>query len=119
MSAGLWVYLGQICQGLFDILVRVEFDVLELAIQETVVGRQIEVAVARKIKDDALGLIGFLAHQGLVHRRLDGVGGLRGRDDPLGFGEEAGRLKHRVLGIGPGLDNLFVHQLAEQGASPW
>jgi hypothetical protein len=47
MSAGLWVYLGQICQGLFDILVRVEFDVLQLAIQEGVVGRQVEVAVAR------------------------------------------------------------------------
>ena len=33
---------------------------------------------------------------------------------PSVFGEEAGRLKHRVLGIGPGLDDLFVHQLAEK-----
>ena len=42
------------------------------------------------------------------------MGGLRGRDDPLGYRKEAGRLKHRVLGISPGLDDFFVHQLAEE-----
>jgi hypothetical protein len=39
--------LGQICQGLFDHLIRVEFDILQFSFQEGVVGRQVEVAVAR------------------------------------------------------------------------
>ena len=39
--------LRQFRQGLFDHLIRVEFDILKLAFQEGVVGRQVEVAVAR------------------------------------------------------------------------
>jgi hypothetical protein len=46
IMAPLRVYLGQIRQGLFDILVRVQFDILELTVQEGVVGRQVEMAVA-------------------------------------------------------------------------
>ena len=47
LRASLPLYLGQIRQGLFDILARVELDILELAFQEAVVGRQVEVPMAR------------------------------------------------------------------------
>ena len=46
LRALLCLDLRQIRQGLFDILGRVEFDILELTFQEAVIGRQIKVAMA-------------------------------------------------------------------------
>ena len=63
----------------------------------------VEVPVTAEDKGDHLFLAALLAAQRLVNRPLDHMGGLGGRHDALGAGEEHPALETLQLVIGHGL----------------
>ncbi len=90
--------------------------VVHLAVVELLIGHQVEVAGAGEAEEDGLLLAGFLALEGFVDGRADGVAAFRGGQDAFGAGEGFSRFKHPGLGHGDGAHHLVVIQLGQDGA---
>src|SRR5947209_7955338 len=67
--------------------------VFELALEVAVVSGHVEVTVAAQVEQDRLLFAGLLAAERLVDGGTNGMGALRGRDDPLRPGELHRRLE--------------------------
>src|SRR5882724_8464829 len=113
LGALLRLDLRQLLERLLDLRRRVRV-VLELAGEVSLVGAEVEVAVAREVEENRLALAVALAPQCLVDRDADGVRRLRGRDDALGARELHRRLERRELGHRHRLDHALVVELADQ-----
>src|SRR4051794_27320456 len=98
-------------ERLLHVLLR-ELDVLELAGEVVVVGRHVEMAVAREVEEDHALLARLLRRVGLLDHRADRVRGLRAGDDALGAREAHRGLERLVLAIGARLHESVLHQAA-------
>src|SRR5206468_660615 len=72
-------------------LALVQGDILELAREVVVVGRHIEVAVAGKVEQDGALLARLVGRLRNLQRPVNGVRGLRRRENSLASREEHGR----------------------------
>src|SRR6266480_2359960 len=106
--------LRQVPERLVHLLRRV-LVVLELAGEERLVGREVEMAVAAQIEADRLPLAVSLASERLVDDAAPRVSRLGRRQDALRARELHGGMEGAHLGHGDRLDDLLVVELADQG----
>ena len=79
------------------------------------VGLQIEISGSRQAEDDCFGFARFLALQGFVDGRADGVARFRSGKDSLDAGEVFRGLENIRLFHGPRFDQLVVVSLGKDG----
>src|SRR5690348_1166599 len=100
-------------QGALDLRL-VERDVLQLAGEVVVVRRHVEVPVPGKVEENRLLLSGLVRLLRSEDRAVDGVRGLRRRQDPLTAGERERRREDVVLQIRLGPHEPVAHELREE-----
>ena len=109
------LHLRKLGEALGDVFIRRDV-VAHFAVVELLVGDHVEVARAGEAEHYVLCLSRFLALEGFVNCRADGVAGFRSREDAFGLGEELGGFEHLGLLDGRCTNHLLVVEFRKDGA---